>query len=72
MLKSVTSAPFMIRDCQSCFASIARTDVGEARGKAGAILLTLIMLGGGFGFVKGHEFQQYMQETTTEEQVYQQ
>jgi hypothetical protein len=51
---------------------VTRTDVGEARGKAGAILLTLIMLGGGFGFVKGHEFQQYMQETTTEEQVYQQ
>jgi len=28
--------------------------------KAGAILLSLMMLGGGVGFVKGHEFQTYM------------
>ena len=28
--------------------------------KAGAILLSLMMFGGGLGFVKGHEFQTYM------------
>jgi hypothetical protein len=51
---------------------VTRTSVDEARGKAGAILITLIMLGGGFGFMKGHEFQTYVNSDTPVEQTTQQ
>lgn len=51
---------------------VTRTSVDEARGNAGAILITLIMLGGGFGFVAGHEFQTYINSDTPTEQSSQQ
>ena len=51
---------------------VTRTSIDEARGKAGAILITLIILGGGFGFVKGHEFQTYINSDTPTEQSAQQ
>lgn len=48
---------------------VTQTKVDEAKGKAGAILIALIVFGGGFGFVKGHEFQTYVNSDTPAEQV---